>query len=432
MREVTLLGQNVNAYCRRGRTEPDAWTLARLVYDPGSKSPKLERIRYTTSHPNDMADDLIAAHGALPQLMPYLHLPVQSGSDRVLKAMNRPPHRRRLPSPGGPPARRPPRPRALQRLHRRLSRARPTPSSRTTLRLVGAGRLRLGLLVQVLAAPGHPGGGRTPGRWVSPSRPSGWQRLNALLDAQRHAFDRAQVGATLLVLWEKAGRHHRPARRQEPLPAGGVGGGERRRPDRHDHAMCAITAARVPTVWSARLSPRPPSLLHASPLEPSPSTWRGGDPAVRRRGRARRRRAGQPPRGADRERLRRAGGNTRRRACGSLARLPGRNAARRAIDRIAHRVQAGRGAWTRATCAPPSPPPAPERGTGSGTGSGALPVGRRGGHRGAEDGRAGAATSTRLQAKALTFGIGPAGTGKTFLAVSLRRLAADERARSPA
>jgi tRNA-2-methylthio-N6-dimethylallyladenosine synthase len=65
-----------------------AWTLGRLIRTLAVVE-GLDRIRYTTSHPNDMDDDLIAAHGDVPQLMPYLHLPVQSGSDRILKAMNR-------------------------------------------------------------------------------------------------------------------------------------------------------------------------------------------------------------------------------------------------------------------------------------------------------------------------------------------------------
>ncbi len=82
VRDLTLLGQNVNAY------HGDGWTLSRLIREL-AKVDGLERIRYTTSHPNDMEDDLIAAHGDEPKLMPYLHLPVQSGSDRILKAMNR-------------------------------------------------------------------------------------------------------------------------------------------------------------------------------------------------------------------------------------------------------------------------------------------------------------------------------------------------------
>ncbi|MEO0677571.1 MAG: tRNA (N6-isopentenyl adenosine(37)-C2)-methylthiotransferase MiaB [Pseudomonadota bacterium] len=82
VREVTLLGQNVNAYHGHdGGLAGLIWALNEID--------GLERIRFTTSHPNDMDDALIAAHGECPKLMPYLHLPVQSGSDRILKAMNR-------------------------------------------------------------------------------------------------------------------------------------------------------------------------------------------------------------------------------------------------------------------------------------------------------------------------------------------------------
>jgi len=80
--EINLLGQNVNAYLA------DDWTLAKLIREM-AKIDGLERIRFTTSHPADMGDDLIAAHGEVEKLMPYLHLPVQSGSDKILKAMNR-------------------------------------------------------------------------------------------------------------------------------------------------------------------------------------------------------------------------------------------------------------------------------------------------------------------------------------------------------
>jgi len=86
-REITLLGQNVNAYNGEG---PDGakWNLAKLLHRL-AKIEDLARLRYTTSHPRDMGEDLIAAHGAIAKLMPYLHLPVQSGSDKVLEAMNR-------------------------------------------------------------------------------------------------------------------------------------------------------------------------------------------------------------------------------------------------------------------------------------------------------------------------------------------------------
>ena len=86
VRDITLLGQNVNAYHGEGMNGPS--TLSRLIREL-AEIEGLARIRYTTSHPNDMDDDLIAAHGDVPQLMPYLHLPVQSGSNRMLKAMNR-------------------------------------------------------------------------------------------------------------------------------------------------------------------------------------------------------------------------------------------------------------------------------------------------------------------------------------------------------
>jgi tRNA-2-methylthio-N6-dimethylallyladenosine synthase len=81
-REITLLGQNVNAWESNGRA------LAGLIRHLATIG-ELERIRYTTSHPVNMGDDLIAAHAEVAKLMPYLHLPVQSGSDRILKAMNR-------------------------------------------------------------------------------------------------------------------------------------------------------------------------------------------------------------------------------------------------------------------------------------------------------------------------------------------------------
>ena len=85
--ELTLLGQNVNAYHGEA-PDGSVWSLARLIREL-AEIDGLARIRYTTSHPLDMEDDLITAHRDVPSLMPYLHLPVQSGSDRVLDAMNR-------------------------------------------------------------------------------------------------------------------------------------------------------------------------------------------------------------------------------------------------------------------------------------------------------------------------------------------------------
>ncbi|WP_299777870.1 tRNA (N6-isopentenyl adenosine(37)-C2)-methylthiotransferase MiaB [uncultured Roseobacter sp.] len=87
VREVTLLGQNVNAYHGMGADGREQ-SLAGLIWALNDID-GLERIRFTTSHPNDMTDDLIEAHGSCKKLMPYLHLPVQSGSDKILKRMNR-------------------------------------------------------------------------------------------------------------------------------------------------------------------------------------------------------------------------------------------------------------------------------------------------------------------------------------------------------
>jgi tRNA-2-methylthio-N6-dimethylallyladenosine synthase len=87
VRELTLLGQNVNAWHGEGPDGSD-WGLGRLLFRL-AEIPGLARLRYTTSHPRDMDDALIAAHRDLPELMPYLHLPVQAGSDGVLQAMNR-------------------------------------------------------------------------------------------------------------------------------------------------------------------------------------------------------------------------------------------------------------------------------------------------------------------------------------------------------
>jgi len=87
VKEITLLGQNVNAYHGAGPDGRD-WGLGALLFHL-ARIEGLARVRYTTSHPRDVDDELIAAHRDLPQVMPYLHLPVQSGSDRILKAMNR-------------------------------------------------------------------------------------------------------------------------------------------------------------------------------------------------------------------------------------------------------------------------------------------------------------------------------------------------------
>jgi tRNA-2-methylthio-N6-dimethylallyladenosine synthase len=87
VREITLIGQNVNAY--HGDGEDGAPSSLGKLLRRLARVPGIVRLRYTTSHPRDMDDDLISAHADLPELMPYVHLPVQSGSDRILAAMNR-------------------------------------------------------------------------------------------------------------------------------------------------------------------------------------------------------------------------------------------------------------------------------------------------------------------------------------------------------
>ncbi|MGY6536636.1 MAG: tRNA (N6-isopentenyl adenosine(37)-C2)-methylthiotransferase MiaB [Pararhodobacter sp.] len=201
VREITLLGQNVNAYHGPG---PDGapWSLARLI-DALAEIDGLARIRYTTSHPNDMSDDLIAAHGAQPKLMPYLHLPVQSGSDRVLKAMNR--------KHGAE---------AYLRLIERLRAARPDlllsgdfivgfpgesdDDFQATLDLVRAVGYGQAYSFKYSARPGTPAAERAP---VPPEvADDRLRRLQALLAEQQRAAQEAMVGRVVGVLFEKAGR----------------------------------------------------------------------------------------------------------------------------------------------------------------------------------------------------------------------------------
>ena len=152
VREIALIGQNVNAY--HGRDESGrASSLARLLYRLAG-IPGIARLRYTTSHPRDMDDELIAAHRDLPALMPQLHLPVQSGSDRVLKAMNRGHTRADYLRDHRAAARRAPRSRAVIGLHRRFpGRDRGGVPRHAAPRL--RRRLRRCVLVQVFAAARH-------------------------------------------------------------------------------------------------------------------------------------------------------------------------------------------------------------------------------------------------------------------------------------
>jgi tRNA-2-methylthio-N6-dimethylallyladenosine synthase len=208
VREVTLLGQNVNAY-----SDPDGVTLAALVRRL-AMIPGLARIRYTTSHPRDMGDDLIAAHGEVEALMPYLHLPVQSGSDRVLAAMNRG-HRAE----------------AYVRLIERVRAARPDiaisgdfivgfPGERdadfeATLALVKEVGYASAFSFKYSRRPGTPGAAM-PGQVDEAQKDARLATLQALLNDQRHAFNAALVGRTLPVLFESAGRHNGQAVGRSP------------------------------------------------------------------------------------------------------------------------------------------------------------------------------------------------------------------------
>ncbi len=129
------------------------WTLSRLLYRL-AEIPGIARLRYTTSHPRDMDDALIMTHGDLPALMPSLHLPVQSGSDRILEAMNRKHHGGRLPPHHRAHPRAPAGPRPVVGLHRRLSGRDRCGFRRHHAAGVG-NRLCVLVLVQIQPAPRH-------------------------------------------------------------------------------------------------------------------------------------------------------------------------------------------------------------------------------------------------------------------------------------
>jgi tRNA-2-methylthio-N6-dimethylallyladenosine synthase len=200
VRDITLLGQNVNAW--HGAGEGGPWGLGRLIRAL-AEIPGLDRIRYTTSHPNDMDDDLIAAHGDVPQLMPYLHLPVQSGSDRILKAMNRK-HTAE----------------AYLRVIDRIRAARPDillssdfivgfpgetdADFQATMDLIRAVGFGSAYSFKYSARPGTPAAEKPPvDAAVADAR---LQSLQALITEQQHAAQEAMVGREVHVLYEKPGR----------------------------------------------------------------------------------------------------------------------------------------------------------------------------------------------------------------------------------
>ena len=204
VREVTLIGQNVNAYHGEGE-DGRIWSLARLLERLGEIA-GIERLRYTTSHPLDMDDELVDAHRDLPHLMPYLHLPVQSGSDRVLTRMNR----RHTGA-------------DYLRLIETIRRTRPDIALSSDFIVGFPGEsdadfeATLGLVREVGFAssfsfkysPRH----GTPSADWDDQVPGALKierlaRLQALLEEQRQAFNRSMIGRTLDVLFDKPGRHH--------------------------------------------------------------------------------------------------------------------------------------------------------------------------------------------------------------------------------
>jgi len=206
-REITLLGQNVNAW--RGEDEAGRPQGLDGLIRALDRLPGLARIRYTTSHPTDMSDGLIAAHGEVAKLMPYLHLPVQSGSDRILKAMNRSHDTT-----------------GYLRLIERVRAARPdiaisgdfitgfpgeTEQDFTaTLQLVDAVGYAHAFSFKYSARPGTPAAVMTDqvAAEVSDER---LQRLQALLTVHSHRFNRGTIGRRTEVLVERDGR--RPGQR---------------------------------------------------------------------------------------------------------------------------------------------------------------------------------------------------------------------------
>jgi tRNA-2-methylthio-N6-dimethylallyladenosine synthase len=205
-REITLLGQNVNAYrgMAPGGARPAQWGLARLIRHL-AEIDGLDRIRYMTSHPADMDDELIAAHRDLPALMPYLHLPVQSGSDRVLAAMNR--------RHGTADYRR-----TVERL--RAARSDLALSSDFIVGFPGESdadfEATLGLVAEIGYAgafsfkysprPGTPAA-LLDGQIPEPVKAERLARLQQVLRAQQQAFNAGQRGRRLAVLFERPGRH---------------------------------------------------------------------------------------------------------------------------------------------------------------------------------------------------------------------------------
>jgi tRNA-2-methylthio-N6-dimethylallyladenosine synthase len=201
VREITLLGQNVNAYKGAGLSGPvDLPTLAHMV----AQIPGIVRVRYTTSHPADMSGALIAAHRDNPALAPYLHLPIQSGSDRVLDAMNRKHDANHY-----------------LRIVDRVREARPDialssdfivgfpgeseSDFQATLDFVERVKFASSFSFKYSARPGTPGADLSD-QVQEPIKAARLAKLQSLLEIQRQDFNRQCCGRVLSVLFEKPGR----------------------------------------------------------------------------------------------------------------------------------------------------------------------------------------------------------------------------------
>jgi len=198
VREITLLGQNVNAWADEG------WGLGRLLESLATMA-GIERLRYTTSHPTNLGDDLIRAHAELPQLMPFLHLPVQSGSDRILSAMNRGHDRD-----------------TYRRLVDRLRAARPDLALSSdfivgfpgetdadfadTMALVAEIGFVQTYSFKYSPRPGTPAAA-LPDQVPEPVKEARLAELQALLIRQTEAFNRACIGREMAVLLDRPGRY---------------------------------------------------------------------------------------------------------------------------------------------------------------------------------------------------------------------------------
>ena len=201
-REITLLGQNVNAY--HGVAADGRWGLGRLIAAL-AELPGLARIRYTTSHPLDVDDDLVAAHRDVAALMPFLHLPAQSGSDRVLAAMNR------RHSAGD-----------YRRVIERLRRARPDiafssdfivgfpgesdadfAATRALVREIGYAQA---FSFKYSARPGTPAA-MMPDQVPDAVKAERLAELQHLLAEEQRRFNAAAIGRETTVLFERRGRH---------------------------------------------------------------------------------------------------------------------------------------------------------------------------------------------------------------------------------